>query len=34
MIKATASTLNRFVLKDGAQVRLLRDDVAIVAYQD
>jgi hypothetical protein len=25
--------LNSFVLKDGAQVRLLRDDVAIVAYQ-
>lgn len=33
MMKATAYTLNRFVLKDGAQVRLLRDDVAIVAYQ-
>jgi uncharacterized protein (TIGR02246 family) len=33
MLKATSYTLNRFVLKDGAQVRLLRDDVAIVAYQ-
>jgi len=33
MIKATSYTLNRFELKDGAQVRLLRDDVAIVAYQ-
>ncbi|MGH7518378.1 MAG: nuclear transport factor 2 family protein, partial [Gemmatimonadales bacterium] len=33
MMKATSYTLNRFVLKDGAQVRLLRDDVAIVAYQ-
>jgi hypothetical protein len=25
--------VNRFVLKDGAQVRLLQDDIAIVAYQ-
>jgi uncharacterized protein (TIGR02246 family) len=33
MMKATAYTLKRFELKDGAQVRLLRDDVAIVAYQ-
>jgi uncharacterized protein (TIGR02246 family) len=33
MMKETSYTLNRFVLKDGAQVRLLRDDVAIVAYQ-
>jgi ketosteroid isomerase-like protein len=33
MIQASSYTLNRFVLKDGAQVRLLRDDVAIVAYQ-
>jgi Domain of unknown function (DUF4440) len=33
MMKATSYTLNRFVLKDGAQVRLLRGDVAIVAYQ-
>jgi ketosteroid isomerase-like protein len=33
MMKATSYTLNRFELKDGAQVRLLRDDVAIVAYQ-
>ncbi len=33
MMQATSYTLNRFVLKDGAQVRLLRDDVAIVAYQ-
>lgn len=33
MMKTTAYTLNRFELKDGAQVRLLRDDVAIVAYQ-
>jgi hypothetical protein len=33
MMTATSYTLNHFVLKDGAQVRLLRDDVAIVAYQ-
>ena len=33
MLQATSYTLDRFVLKDGAQVRLLRDDVAIVAYQ-
>jgi ketosteroid isomerase-like protein len=33
MIKATSYTLNHFVLKDGAQVRLLRDDVAVVAYE-
>jgi uncharacterized protein (TIGR02246 family) len=33
MMKAASYTLNSFVLKDGAQVRLLGDDVAIVAYQ-
>ena len=33
MMKATSYTLNHFVLKDGAQVRLLREDVAIVAYE-
>ena len=33
MMKDASYTLNRFVLKDGAQVRFLRDDVAIVAYQ-
>lgn len=33
MLKTATYTLNRFVLKEGAQVRLLRDDVAIVAYQ-
>ncbi len=33
MMRATAYTLNRFELKEGAQVRLLRDDVAILAYQ-
>jgi limonene-1,2-epoxide hydrolase len=33
MLKAAPYTLNRFQIKDGAQVRLVRDDVAIVAYQ-
>lgn len=33
MMKSTSYTLNRFELKDGAHVHLLRDDVAIVAYQ-
>jgi Domain of unknown function (DUF4440) len=33
LVKAPPYTLNRFVLKDGAQVRLLGNDVAIVAYQ-
>jgi ketosteroid isomerase-like protein len=33
MLKSAAYTLNRFELKDGAEVRMLRDDVAIVAYQ-
>jgi hypothetical protein len=33
MIKSANYTLHRFELKDGAQVRLLGDDVAIVAYQ-
>ena len=33
LVKAPAYTLNRFELKDGAQVRLLQEDVAIVAYQ-
>jgi len=33
MIKSASYTLQRFELKQGAQVRLLRDDVAIVAYQ-
>jgi uncharacterized protein (TIGR02246 family) len=33
MMKDANYTLKRFELKDGAQVRLLRDDVAIVAYQ-
>jgi Domain of unknown function (DUF4440) len=33
MIKASSYTLDRFLLKDGAQVGLLGDDVAIVAYQ-
>jgi ketosteroid isomerase-like protein len=32
MLKAAPYTLHRFELKDDAQVRLLRDDVAIVAY--
>jgi uncharacterized protein (TIGR02246 family) len=32
-MKTASYTLNSFVLKDGAQVRLLRDDVAIIAYQ-
>jgi Domain of unknown function (DUF4440) len=33
MMQAAPYTLNSFVLKDGARVRLLRDHVAIVAYQ-
>jgi hypothetical protein len=33
LMKAPSYTLDRFELKDGAQVRGLRDDVAIVAYQ-
>jgi hypothetical protein len=33
MIKSASYTLHRFELKEGAQVRLLGDDVAIVAYQ-
>jgi uncharacterized protein (TIGR02246 family) len=33
MMKDANYTLDRFVLKEGAQVRLLRDDVAIVAYE-
>ena len=33
LVKAPTYTLNRFELKDGAQVRLLQEDVAIVAYQ-
>jgi uncharacterized protein (TIGR02246 family) len=33
MMKDPNWTLKRFELKEGAQVRLLRDDVAIVAYQ-
>jgi limonene-1,2-epoxide hydrolase len=33
MMNAAPYTLNRFEIKDGAEVRLVRDDVAIVAYQ-
>ena len=33
MMVAARYTLHGFELKDGAQVRLLREDVAIVAYQ-
>ena len=33
MVKSASYTLRRFELKPGAQVRLLGDDVAIVAYQ-
>ncbi len=32
MMKAMPSTLHDFVVKDDAQVRLLHDDVAILAY--
>jgi hypothetical protein len=32
MLKAAPYTLHRFEVKDDAQVRLLREDVAIVAY--
>jgi hypothetical protein len=33
MMNDATYTLNRFEIKDGAQVRLVREDVAIVAYQ-
>ncbi len=33
MLKAASYTLNHFEVKDDVQVRLLRDDVAIVAYK-
>jgi hypothetical protein len=33
LMQADTYTLNRFELKDGPQVRLLGEDVAIVAYQ-
>jgi ketosteroid isomerase-like protein len=33
MMKAATYTLDRFEIKDGAEVRQVRDDVAIVAYQ-
>ena len=33
MMKSASYTLNRFEVKDGAQIRMLRDDVAVVAYQ-
>jgi len=33
MVKSASYTLHRFELKPGAQVRLLGNDVAIVAYQ-
>lgn len=33
MMKSTSWTLHRFEIKPGALVRLLTDDVAIVAYQ-
>jgi ketosteroid isomerase-like protein len=33
MLKSSPYTLHRFKIKDGAEVRLVRDDVAIVAYQ-
>ncbi len=33
MVKSASYTLLRFDIKPGAQVRLLNDDVAIVAYQ-
>jgi uncharacterized protein (TIGR02246 family) len=33
MMKGATYTLHRFEIKEGAQIRLLRDDVAIVAYQ-
>jgi uncharacterized protein (TIGR02246 family) len=33
MMKSSTWTLRRFEIKPGAQVRLLTDDVAIVAYQ-
>jgi uncharacterized protein (TIGR02246 family) len=33
MMNAASYTLHRFQIKDGAQVRLLGDDMAVVAYQ-
>ncbi|MFL5495674.1 MAG: nuclear transport factor 2 family protein [Gemmatimonadales bacterium] len=33
MMKAAPYTMERFEIKEGAEVRLVRDDVAIVAYQ-
>jgi hypothetical protein len=33
MMRAANFTLDAFEVKDGAEVKLLRDDVAIVAYQ-
>lgn len=33
MLKTASYTLHRFEIKPGARVRLLRDDVAIIAYQ-
>jgi hypothetical protein len=33
MLKGAPYTLNRFEIKGGAQVRLVTDDVAILAYQ-
>jgi limonene-1,2-epoxide hydrolase len=33
MMKDAPYTIDRFEIKDGAEVRLVRDDVAIVAYQ-
>jgi ketosteroid isomerase-like protein len=33
MMNAAQYTLHHFEIKEGAQVRLVRDDVAIVAYQ-
>lgn len=33
MLRAASYTLNGFEVKDGAQVRMLNDDVAVVAYQ-
>ena len=33
MMKAPAWTINSFQIKEGAQVRLLSEDVAIVAYE-
>ena len=33
MMRATSFTLDAFEVKDGAEVRMLRDDVALIAYQ-